>query len=113
MAPLRPYAPALMAIRRPARLVAPLVLLACAAAVLVIVQNTLREDASDSPTTSVTTTAPTTSTTPTRKTYRVRSGDTLGGIANRMDVPVDRLLELNPDVDPQSLHAGQRLRLRE
>jgi hypothetical protein len=31
----------------------------------------------------------------------------------RVDVPVDRLLELNPDVDPQSLRAGQRLRLRE
>jgi hypothetical protein len=31
----------------------------------------------------------------------------------RVDVPVDRLLELNPDVEPQSLRAGQRLRLRE
>jgi LysM repeat protein len=102
-----------MAIRRPARLVAPLVLLACAAAVLVIVQTTLRKDSSDASKTSVTTTTQTTSTTPTRKTYRVRSGDTLGGIAERVDVPVDRLLELNPDVDPQSLRAGQRLRLRE
>jgi LysM repeat protein len=43
----------------------------------------------------------------------VRSGDTLGAIAERVDVPVDRLLVLNPDVDPQSLRAGQRLRLRE
>src|SRR5215211_1406761 len=103
-----------MAIRRPARLVAPLVLLACAAAVIVIVQSTLRDDTPGSSKTSVTTTTTrTTSTTPTRKTYRVRSGDTLGGIAERVDVPVDRLLELNPDVDPQSLRAGQRLRLRE
>jgi LysM repeat protein len=103
-----------MAIRRPARLVAPLVLLACAAAVLVIVQSTLREDSTGSSETTVTTTTRTTSSgTPTRKTYRVRSGDTLGAIAERVDVPVDRLLELNPDVDPQSLRAGQRLRLRE
>ena len=102
-----------MAIRRPARLVAPLVLLACAAAVIVIVQSTLRDDPPGSSKTSVTTTTTRTSTTPARKTYRVRSGDTLGGIAERVDVPVDRLLELNPDVDPQSLRAGQRLRLRE
>jgi LysM repeat protein len=43
----------------------------------------------------------------------VRSGDTLGGIAEKVDVPVDRILELNPKVDPQSLRAGQRLKLRE
>jgi LysM repeat protein len=103
-----------MAIRRPARIVAPLVLLACAAAVLVIVQNTLREDSS-TPASSEPRAAPTTTTSTTRgpKTYRVKSGDTLGAIAERNDVPVDRLLELNPGVDPQTLRAGQRLRLRE
>jgi peptidoglycan endopeptidase LytE len=103
-----------MAIRRPARLVAPLVLLVCAAAVLVIVQNTLSDEGSTpAPAATSTSTTSTTSATSRRKTYRVRSGDTLGGIAERMDVPVDQLLELNPDVDPQSLRAGQRLRLRE
>ena len=102
-----------MAIRRPARLVAPLVLLACAAAVLLIVQRTLSDD-SASPTSATTATAPTrTTATRTAKTYRVRSGDTLGSIAEKVDVPVDKLMELNPDVDPQSLRAGQRLRLRE
>jgi LysM repeat protein len=102
-----------MAIRRPARLVAPLVLLASAAAVLMIVQRTLSEDTS-SPSTATTSTVQT-QTTATRgpKTYRVRSGDTLGSIAEKVDVPVDTLMELNPDVDPQTLRAGQRLRLRE
>jgi LysM repeat protein len=81
--------------------------------VLLVVQKTLKDD--PSPSSATTTTATTTRTTKasTRKTYRVRSGDTLGAIAERVDVPVDRLLELNPDVDPQSLRAGQRLRLRE
>jgi LysM repeat protein len=103
-----------MTFSRPARVLAPLVLLVCVAAVLVIVQSTLREDSSSSAgetTTTTTTTSTTSKKTP--KTYRVRSGDTLGGISQRVDVSVDEILKLNPDVDPQSLRAGQRLRLRE
>jgi LysM repeat protein len=103
-----------MPFSRPARVLAPLVLLVCVAAVLVIVQSTLREDSSSSAgetTTTTTTTSTTSKKTP--KTYRVRSGDTLGGISQRVDVSVDEILKLNPDVDPQSLRAGQRLRLRE
>jgi LysM repeat protein len=78
-----------------------------------IVQRTLSED-TGSPSTATTSTVQT-QTTATRgpKTYRVRSGDTLGSIAEKVDVPVDTLMELNPDVDPQTLRAGQRLRLRE
>jgi LysM repeat protein len=103
-----------MAIRRPARFVAPLVLLATVAAVLLVVQNTLSEDSSTAPTaTSTSTTRTTTTAKQGPKTYRVRSGDTLGAIAEKTDVSVDKLVELNPDVDPQSLRAGQRLRLRE
>ena len=102
-----------MTFSRPARVLAPLVLLACAAAVLLVVQNTLKDDPSPSSATTTVTTATSTTKVSTRKTYRVRSGDTLGAIAERVDVPVDQLLELNPDVDPQSLRAGQRLRLRE
>jgi len=104
-----------MAIRRPARLVAPLFLLVCVAAVLIVVQTTLSDDGTSpsSATATATTTTRTTSAKGTPKTYRVRSGDTLGGIAEKTDVSVDKLVELNPDVDPQSLRAGQRLRLRE
>jgi LysM repeat protein len=102
-----------MTFSRPARVLAPLVLLACAAAVLLVVQNTLKDDPSPSPATTTATTTTSTTKVSTRKTYRVRSGDTLGAIAERVDVPVDQLLELNPDVDPQSLRTGQRLRLRE
>jgi LysM repeat protein len=103
-----------MAIRRPARLVAPLILLAAVAAVLVVVQSTLSEDSSSpAPNASTSTTGTSTTAKKGPKTYRVRSGDTLGAIAEKSDVSVDKLVELNPDVDPQSLRAGQRLRLRE
>ncbi len=102
-----------MTFSRPARVLAPLVLLACAAAVLLVVQKTLKDDPSPSSATTVTTTTTRTTKVSTKKTYRVRSGDTLGAISVRVGVPVDQLLKLNPDVDPQSLRAGQRLRLRE
>ena len=49
----------------------------------------------------------------TRHTYTVRTGDTLGGIASRTGVPVDKLLELNPQLDPQALVSGQKIKLRE
>ena len=45
------------------------------------------------------------------KFYLVESGDTLGEIADRFDTSVDRLLELNPSVDPQALRVGQRVRV--
>ena len=45
--------------------------------------------------------------------YRVKLNDTLGLIAEKTDVPVERLEELNPELDPQNLIVGQRIRLRE
>lgn len=47
------------------------------------------------------------------RTYTVRSGDTLAGIARTTGVSAERLQELNPRVDPQALVSGQRLKLRE
>ena len=45
--------------------------------------------------------------------YSVKLNDTLGLIAEKTDVPVERLEELNPELDPQNLVVGQRIRLRE
>jgi LysM repeat protein len=42
----------------------------------------------------------------------VRTGDTLSSISLDTGVSVDRLQELNPDVDVQALQPGQRLKLR-
>ncbi|HVQ57836.1 MAG TPA: LysM domain-containing protein [Solirubrobacterales bacterium] len=46
------------------------------------------------------------------KTYVVQSGDTLTAIAHRTGVPVQEILALNPEVDPQILIAGETLKLR-
>lgn len=48
-----------------------------------------------------------------RRSYTVRSGDTLGAIAEDTGVSVEALQKLNPDLDPQALGAGQKLKLRE
>lgn len=45
--------------------------------------------------------------------YRVRLNDTLGLISQQTGVPVERLEALNPELDPQNLIVGQRIRLRE
>ena len=47
-----------------------------------------------------------------RSTYTVRTGDTLGGISRKTGVSVQRLQELNPELDPQALISGQKLKLR-
>ncbi len=44
--------------------------------------------------------------------YSVRSGDTLGSIAERFGTTVDELLVLNPGVDPRALRVGQPLRVK-
>jgi LysM repeat protein len=45
--------------------------------------------------------------------YTVKTGDTLAAIAEAVGVPVTRLQELNPELDPQALVSGQKIRLRE
>jgi LysM repeat protein len=50
---------------------------------------------------------------PRRTFYRVRLNDTLGLIAEQTGVPVEQLEALNPELDPQNLIVGQRIRLRE
>ena len=43
--------------------------------------------------------------------YSVRSGDTLGTIAERFGTTVDQLLVLNPGIDPRALRVGQSIRV--
>lgn len=45
--------------------------------------------------------------------YVVKSGDTLAAISQKVGVSVERLQELNPDLDPQALATGQEIKLRE
>jgi teichoic acid transport system ATP-binding protein len=49
---------------------------------------------------------------PTR-TYTVKSGDTLGSISEKTGIPIATLQELNPQLDPQQLVSGQKIKLKE
>jgi hypothetical protein len=44
--------------------------------------------------------------------YVVEEGDTLAQIASDTGLETDTLLELNPDLDPQALIAGEKVQLR-
>jgi LysM repeat protein len=44
--------------------------------------------------------------------YVVESGDSFSTIAEKTGIPQETLEQLNPDLDPQALAPGQRIRLR-
>jgi LysM repeat protein len=106
----------------PGRLLAPLALALCVVAVIVVVNNTLGNDASTSSSSGAKTNtvkqaggtggAQTTAAKARKTTYTVKPGDVLSSIAERTGVSVADLVRLNPGVDPQSLRAGQKLKLR-
>jgi LysM repeat protein len=48
----------------------------------------------------------------TAKVYVIKTGDTLTAIAHETGVSVSELRALNPEVDPQILVAGEKLKLR-
>jgi LysM repeat protein len=106
--------------RSPARLLAPLALLLAAAAIVVIVQATTKDDDSTKGKPAATATddgATTTKTTPRerprRPSYTVKLNDTLGLISEKTGVSVERIQALNPELDPQNLIVGQKIKLRE
>lgn len=106
--------------RRAARLAAPLAFLLAATIGILLIRSALHHEAEPGPTTVPTVTAPattavttgaTTATTPASRFYVVREGDTLETIAEQEGTSVERLLELNPGVDPVALSIGQRIRV--
>jgi LysM repeat protein len=107
-----------MAGRSPARFLAPLALVAFALALIIVVSNTTGDGGGE---TGATGTSAPAEATPTpkaekkrrpRKTYTIKTGDTPSGIAVKVDVPLDQILELNPDLDPQTLTPGTKIKLR-
>jgi hypothetical protein len=46
------------------------------------------------------------------KYYVVQPGDSFSTIAEEQGIPEERLQQLNPDLDPQALAPGQRVKLR-
>ena len=107
-----------MSSRRSARVLAPLALVIALLAVYYVVQHsdTSKDSASSSSATSTTTTKhtskPKKKATPGSKTYTVQSGDTLSAIAEKTGVSADQISELNPNLDPQGLQVGEKVKLR-
>jgi len=103
--------------RNPARYLAPLALAAAATGTYVIVHNALKHKhaappALVAPRSSTQTRSTHTSAHPKAKFYVVRSNDILSKIAARTGVSLATIEQLNPSVNPNALHPGQRLRLR-
>ena len=110
-----------MAGRSPARFLAPLALVAFALALFIVLDRTAGND--EQPAGTNTTTQPAGETPSDKeagskkkkkskpKTYTVKVGDTPSGIAEKVGVPLETILELNPDVDPQTLAPGAKLKL--
>ena len=99
-----------------ARILAPLALIACILALVLLITETLSEDEKggggdrerarteqqrDKPKPKVE-----------GDTYIVVPGDTLTGIAEKTGIPLGRLERLNKDLDAATLNAGQQIKLR-
>ena len=94
-------------------------LVTCAVAVYAVVDNTLLKNDSSSKKGNETTQRSTPSKTTTRETsatkrrrsYTVKSGDTLSAISVKTGVSLATIERLNPKLDADTLHAGQKVRL--
>lgn len=103
--------------RSTARLLAPLALVLAAVAVLLVIQASKGSDSGskDSAAQTTSTEQQTTQTTKqrVRPSYTVKLNDNLGLISEKTGVSVARLEELNPELDPQNLIVGQKIKLKE
>ena len=102
------------------RWLAPVALITCVVAVYAVVDNTLLKDDSASSGNDSTQQAKPAKTTSTgkaakkskrRRAYVVKSGDTLSAISIKTGVSLATIQRLNPKLDADTLHAGQRVRL--
>jgi LysM repeat protein len=101
-----------MADRNPARVAAPLALFAAAVAIVVVVQASGSSSPSRAPSaTRPAVTRPAQHVRPTPRVYVVKPGDTLTVIGDKTNVSLETIQRLNPDVDPNALQTGQRLKL--
>jgi LysM repeat protein len=104
-----------MAGRSPARFLAPLALVAFVVALVMIIQAAGNDQSGEEPATNSSKPAATSTATPKtkrkRKVYVVKPGDTPSGIAEKTGVSLEQLEIANPDLDPQLLAPGQRIKL--
>jgi LysM repeat protein len=113
-----------MAARSPARFLAPLALLGFVLALFLIVSHTSSGGGSTGSEAKTNQARP--SSTPAadsgggsssskgrgKRFYTIKAGDTPSAIAEKTGVPLTQIEQLNPDLDPQALSPGQRIKLR-
>lgn len=100
-----------------ARLLAPAAFLVAATVAILLIRTGLDNDSNPAPRRPATTQpapanpepATTARRQPQRPTYTIQAGDTLQSVALGQGTTVERLLELNPQIDPTSLQVGQRI----
>jgi LysM repeat protein len=102
----------------PARLLAPLALVATVVALIIVISNSGGGSEDPIPTgqgnggQSTKKAGGANKKEETPKIYLVEPGDSLGAIAERFQISVDRILRLNDKVDPNALVTGQELKLQ-
>ncbi len=108
--------------RSPVRLLAPIALVAFVFALIVVVAGSDlggggdggSEGANDAAAPSAQTTEREPAAPKKRKrSYTVQLGDSLGTISEKTGVEIETIQLLNPELDPQSLTVGQKIKLRE
>jgi len=112
-----------MARRSPARFLAPLAVVAVAVAFYAVLSHGLSDSGSGKTPPSAETKGGKATPAGTRtarasqkrkrKRYVVKRGDTPSSIAAKTGVPLSEIERLNPDLDPQLLSPGTRIKLRE
>jgi LysM repeat protein len=95
----------------PARYLAPIALLVAALAIVLVVSSAMSDNQTVSAPPTSTAQVVTHRAKPKHKTYVVKTGDTLSGIAAKTGVSLDTIQTLNTDIDAQALHAGQKVKL--
>jgi len=109
-----------MAARSPARFLAPLALMGFVLALFLIVSHSKSDtgtSGSDARSTQGQSAASPAAKTTSRKSkgprfYRIKAGDTPSAIAEKTGVTLSTIEQLNPNLDPQALSPGQRIKLR-
>ena len=107
-----------MEVRRLARFIAPLALVAVLVATVVIVSSTPTGGGGDKASGSQLSSKEKKRKRERRRTrakrtkYTVKAGDSIDAIAVKTRVSREEIVRLNPDIDPQALQPGQRLKIR-
>lgn len=95
-----------------ARIVAVLALAACGVAIYLVVMSFTNNEGGDDSKSDKKGRSEQKAQAPNATSYTVATGDTLTGIGEKTGIPAQKIERLNPDLDAETLNAGQVLVLR-